>query len=215
MENTSNLTLRQEDPAITSLSPGQYQRLSTPKQFRTTISEAKQRIDIVSTIQAAGIELHQRGAHYWGLCPFHGEKSPSFTVNTDRQRFHCFGCGESGDAIDFIRKIHGFSFPDALKHLGIARGPMTPEAIDEARRQKRRRDLMESFRRWKSVKADEIGTVLRVSRKLTGQIRTVEDLDRLGDAYHLIPLLEHQLEILISGSDKAQFQYWRSDNGKI
>ena len=179
------------------------------------ISDAKRQIDIISVIQGAGVELHQRGVHHWGLCPFHAEKSPSFTVNTGRQRFHCFGCGESGDAIDFIRKIHGFSFPDALKHLGIARGPMTPESIEASRRQKRRRDLITAFRRWKSVKADEVGTILRISRRLTGQIRTVEDLDRLGDAYHLIPLLEHQLEILISGSDKAQFQYWRSDNGKI
>ena len=176
------------------------------------IADAKQRIDIVDVIQGAGVELYQRGVHYWGCCPFHGDKTPSFVVNPDRQRFHCFGCGESGDVIDFIRKINACSFPDALKHLDIERRPMTPQAIDEARQQKRRRYLMEAFRRWKSTKADEVGTILRVSRKLTGQIRTVEDLERYGDAYHLIPLLEHQLEILISGSDRELFQFWRSDN---
>ncbi len=177
-----------------------------------TIADAKGQIDIISVIQSAGVDLHRRGAHHWGLCPFHGEKTPSFTVNADRQRFHCFGCGESGDVIDFVRKINGFSLPDALRHLGIERGPMTPQAIDEERRQKRRQDLMEVFRKWKTAKADEVGTILRISRRLTGQIRTVADLERFGDIYHQIPVLEYQLEILISGSEQELFQFWRSDN---
>lgn len=177
-----------------------------------TIADAKRQVDIISVIQSAGVDLRQRGAHHWGLCPFHGDKSPSFAVNADLQRFHCFGCGASGDVLDFIRKINGCSLPEALKHLGIKPGPMTPEVIDEARRQKRRRDLMEAFRRWKTAKADEVGTILRISRRLAGQIRTVADIERFGVAYHLIPLLEYQLEILISGSDRELFQFWRSDN---
>jgi hypothetical protein len=64
------------------------------------------------------VELRKSGKEYHGLCPFHADKTPSFHVNEDKGVFHCFGCGESGDVFDFIMKLDGVSFVEAVKSLG-------------------------------------------------------------------------------------------------
>jgi len=64
-------------------------------------------------------DLRRRGKEHVGFCPFHGEKTPSFSVSDSKQFFHCFGCHEHGDVIAFIMKIDGLSFPEACKALGI------------------------------------------------------------------------------------------------
>ena len=74
--------------------------------------------DIVHIIEQEGIEL-KRGKT---LCPFHSERTPSFMVNSNKQTFHCFGCGESGDVISFIMKLKDITFKDALVYLGIKSG---------------------------------------------------------------------------------------------
>ena len=76
----------------------------------------KQRLDIVEVIKDY-VDLKKAGRNYKGLCPFHNEKTPSFVVNEDRQTFHCFGCGEGGDAIGFVMKRENFDFIDAIEHL--------------------------------------------------------------------------------------------------
>lgn len=75
--------------------------------------------DAADIIQVIGeyINLQRTGANYKGLCPFHGEKTPSFIVNPVRRTFHCFGCSEGGDVISFFMKYHNLPFPDALKEL--------------------------------------------------------------------------------------------------
>jgi DNA primase len=73
------------------------------------------------------VSLKKSGRNYLGLCPFHGEKTPSFTVNQERQIFHCFGCGEGGNVIGFIMKREGLSFPEAVRHLAARRGIALPE----------------------------------------------------------------------------------------
>ena len=70
-------------------------------------------VDIVSRY----VNLKKTGSNYVGLCPFHSEKTPSFTVSETKQLFHCFGCGEGGDLITFIMKIENLSFIDAVKFL--------------------------------------------------------------------------------------------------
>ncbi len=78
--------------------------------------ELKDRIDIVELISRY-VHLKRRGANYFGLCPFHSEKTPSFSVNPKGRFFHCFGCGASGDAITFYMKIENLDFKDAIKEL--------------------------------------------------------------------------------------------------
>ncbi len=65
------------------------------------------------------VELRKAGKEYKGLCPFHSEKTPSFMVNQDKGLFHCFGCGASGDVIDFIMQLDGMTFPEAVESLRI------------------------------------------------------------------------------------------------
>ena len=76
--------------------------------------------DLATIIQAAGIELRPAGGgRLKGLCPFHSEKTASFIVFRDTQRFHCFGCGVGGDLIDFVMQRRGLSFPEALETLSV------------------------------------------------------------------------------------------------
>ncbi|GAC1659427.1 MAG: hypothetical protein NVS9B15_21960 [Acidobacteriaceae bacterium] len=76
----------------------------------------KEQADIVRLISEYGVRLKKSGAQNWsGLCPFHKEKSPSFSVHQTRQFFHCFGCGKSGDVFTFVREIDNVSFPEAIR----------------------------------------------------------------------------------------------------
>lgn len=80
------------------------------------INEVKERAAIVDVV-ADYVSLRKSGANYQGLCPFHGEKTPSFNVNPARGIFHCFGCGVGGNVVTFIMKMEGLSFPEAVKFL--------------------------------------------------------------------------------------------------
>jgi DNA primase len=86
----------------------------------TNLSDAKEEVkktaDIVEII-GQYVQLKKRGQNYIGLCPFHSERSPSFTVNQDKQIYHCFGCGRGGDVFTFWMEYHNLSFPQSLKDL--------------------------------------------------------------------------------------------------
>ncbi|MBU1566643.1 MAG: DNA primase [Proteobacteria bacterium] len=79
-------------------------------------AQIKERADIVQIIGEC-VELKRSGVRFLGRCPFHGEKTPSFSVHSGQQFYHCFGCGESGDVFSFMMKYHNFDFPTALKEL--------------------------------------------------------------------------------------------------
>jgi DNA primase len=80
------------------------------------VAEVLRRTDIVELI-GAHLPLRAAGRTFKALCPFHNEKTPSFVVNPERQIFHCFGCGEGGDAIGFLLKHERLSFPEAVRLL--------------------------------------------------------------------------------------------------
>ena len=94
-----------------------------PPQF---IEDLKQQADIVVVIQDY-VTLRKTGATYKGLCPFHGEKTPSFHVNRERGFFHCFGCGVGGDVLKFLELHDKLSFTDAVKQLAQRFGMSIPE----------------------------------------------------------------------------------------
>ncbi|GAB4073425.1 DNA primase [Barrientosiimonas marina] len=93
-----------------------------------TIEEVRKSNDIVDVI-GDYIQLKKQGRNYFGLCPFHGEKTPSFSVTQDKQIFHCFGCGKGGNVLTFIMEIEGYTFSEALKFLAERSGIEVPEAI--------------------------------------------------------------------------------------
>ena len=84
-------------------------------------NQIKDNSDIVDII-GEYVDLKKAGSSYKGLCPFHNEKTPSFTVDKKKQLFHCFGCGAGGDVVSFIMQKEGLSYPDSLKYLGQKAG---------------------------------------------------------------------------------------------
>lgn len=89
------------------------------------IEEIKSRVDIVE-LASEYLTLKKAGRNYLGLCPFHQEKTPSFTVNREKQIFYCFGCGEGGNVITLLMKIANKSFPEAIKYLAEKTGVLLP-----------------------------------------------------------------------------------------
>ena len=86
--------------------------------------------------------LTRKGNNLWGLCPFHNEKTPSFSVSPDKQIYHCFGCGKGGGVISFIMEIENLPFPDAVRLLAQRAGLEVPDTgADDAGRKKRARAL--------------------------------------------------------------------------
>jgi len=99
------------------------------------IEEIRQRNDIVDVISSY-IKLKKTGSNYVGLCPFHNEKSPSFSVSPNRQMYHCFGCGVGGNVITFVMEYENFNFVEAVKCLADRCGMQLPETqvSEEVRR---------------------------------------------------------------------------------
>ena len=86
----------------------------------------------VSEIVGRKVRLVRKGREHTGLCPFHNEKSPSFTVNDDKAFYHCFGCGAHGDVINFVLETEGLSFPETVERLSSQAGLQIPEYTPEA-----------------------------------------------------------------------------------
>ena len=107
-----------------------------PEKF---ISELVDRSDIVDVVSGY-VRLSKRsGANLFGLCPFHSEKTPSFSVNRDKQIYHCFGCGKGGGVISFVMEIENLSYPEAVAFLARRAGMQMPEETDSAESRKRAR----------------------------------------------------------------------------
>ena len=94
-----------------------------PEDLIDEITSANDIVDIVSQ----HIKLTRRGRNYFGLCPFHGEDTPSFSVSPEKQIFHCFGCGKGGNVISFIMELESLPFVEAVQHLAEQRGIPIPE----------------------------------------------------------------------------------------
>ena len=113
----------------------------------TFIHDLLARVDIVEVV-GRHVQLKKGGANLSGLCPFHAEKSPSFTVSPSKQFYHCFGCGASGDAIRFLTEYSGMTFVDAVKDLAQQVGLQVPEEDsspaerEQAAAQKQRRSTL-------------------------------------------------------------------------
>lgn len=103
------------------------------------IEEIRSRNDILDVV-GSYVKLKRSGSVYMGLCPFHNEKSPSFSVTPGKQMYHCFGCGEGGDVFSFIMKYENYTFMEALKMLADRAGVDLPE-MEYSAEEKQRADL--------------------------------------------------------------------------
>lgn len=96
------------------------------------VEEIRTKNDIVDIISGY-VRLKKQGSNYFGLCPFHNEKSPSFSVSQNKQMYHCFGCGAGGNVFTFIMEYENYTFPEAIKYLAEKAGVSLPEIeYDEA-----------------------------------------------------------------------------------
>ena len=100
------------------------------------LNEVRENSDIVEVISQY-VHLKRSGRNYFGLCPFHNEKSPSFSVSPDKQIFHCFGCGVGGNVFTFISKIEGIGFKEAIENLADRAGIILPKSTnnDESKKE--------------------------------------------------------------------------------
>lgn len=148
------------------------------------IQELLARVDIVDVV-GRHVKLRKGGANWMGLCPFHGEKSPSFSVSPVKQFYHCFGCGQHGTAIDFLMAFSGYGFVDAVKDLAQDLGLRVPNEQND-------RDPKAAAARARAP--DLIETVERAAR-FYGH--------RLRDAPHAIEYLKRRG---LSGKTAARFR---------
>ncbi|MEW6447375.1 MAG: DNA primase [Bacillota bacterium] len=109
------------------------------------IEEVLNRTDIVALI-SEHVRLVKKGQRYVGLCPFHQEKSPSFTVSPEKQFFYCFGCGAGGDALKFLMLRENLTFPEALERLADRTGFELPVASRDASVERRQREREQAWR---------------------------------------------------------------------
>jgi DNA primase len=116
--------------------------MAFPPQF---LEELRSRVGLADLI-GRRTKLIKKGREYSGLCPFHNEKTPSFTVNEEKGFYHCFGCGANGDLIEFVKQTEGVSFPEAIERLaGIAGLEMPVERPEDRARQQRAATLHEAM----------------------------------------------------------------------
>lgn len=115
--------------------------MAVTQEFLRTLKEKLNIIDVASSY----VTLEKKGASYWACCPFHHEKTPSFSINESDQFYHCFGCGASGDVIKFVREMENIDFMDAVKQLADrAKLPMPEDSGDNGKtfEQKKKRDTL-------------------------------------------------------------------------
>jgi DNA primase len=152
------------------------------------VEDLKAHLDIVQIV-GERVALRKAGAASWkGLCPFHGEKTPSFHVHGDRQFFHCFGCGASGDAIKFVQLNDSLNFPDAVRQLAARAGMPVPEPEDgkaDVESQREREALLKVHEVAASWFTAQLATAAgrAASRVLRDRGMTQETIDVLGFGY--------------------------------
>lgn len=107
----------------------------TQQAYNSAIEEIKNRCNIIDVVSAL-VNLKRTGNNYKGLCPFHNEKTPSFVVSEPKQIFTCFGCGASGDAIEFVKKYYNLTFPEAVERLALQYGIDLPSTYADQKKNK-------------------------------------------------------------------------------
>src|SRR5919199_6966190 len=122
------------------MATGKWQlKMITPQ----TIQQITSRIDIIDVV-GEFVKLKKRGTNYLGLCPFHNEKSPSFTVSPNKEIYKCFGCGKSGNTIGFIMEHEKYSFVEALRWIA-ARYNIEVEETETSPEVKQQQQVAESL----------------------------------------------------------------------
>ena len=111
------------------------------------IEEVRMKNDIVDVVSQY-VKLNKRGSTYFGLCPFHNEKTPSFSVTPAKQMYYCFGCGAGGNVFNFVMEYENYTFGEALKHLADRAGGSF-RRLNIPEKQRRKQNVGLPF--WRSI----------------------------------------------------------------
>lgn len=130
-----------KDGLATYIMASQNQRKINMYYSEDVVEEVRQRSDIVDIISSY-ISLKKSGSSYLGLCPFHNEKTPSFSVSGGKQMYYCFGCGAGGNVFTFLMEYENLTFPEALEQLAGQAGVALPEK-DSSGEDREKRDMRE------------------------------------------------------------------------
>jgi DNA primase len=145
-----------------------------------SVADIKSRLPVVEIVGET-VNLKKAGSTWKGLCPFHGEKTPSFTVSPERESWHCFGCGEHGDIFTFVMKRDGIDFREALGRLAERAGvELSAAGAREDRRRKRLREALDAAIAWYREVLRQAHQAEPARRYLTERGFTEETLDRFA-----------------------------------
>jgi DNA primase len=145
-----------------------------------SVTEIKSRLPVVEIVGET-VNLKRAGSTWKGLCPFHVEKTPSFTVSPERESWHCFGCGEHGDIFTFVMKRDGLDFREALSRLAERAGvELSASGAREDRRRKRLREALEAAIAWYREVLRQARVAEPARRYLAERGFTEETIDRFG-----------------------------------
>ncbi|MFZ2619877.1 MAG: DNA primase [Alphaproteobacteria bacterium] len=122
------------------------------------LEQLRRRVPLVEEVRKAVPALKKKGKFWWGCCPFHQEKSPSFHVRPDDGHYHCFGCGAHGDVITFAMETKGLSFPDAVEALANQAGMALPQVKSDPAAEKARHDGLQALARAQVYYSKGIGS---------------------------------------------------------
>lgn len=143
------------------------------------VREVLERASIVEVVSEY-VPLRRSGANFLGLCPFHAEKTPSFNVNPAREIFHCFGCGVGGNAISFVMKIEGLSFPESVKLLARKTGVEIEERLLTSA-EKQALDERQAFRKIQELASAYYSDVLKRAPEAAEARRYLEKRNAFGE----------------------------------
>jgi DNA primase len=161
--------------------------------------------DIVTVLENEGLQLKQRGKDFWGLCPFHDEKTPSFKVNPDRQLYYCFSCHEHGDIISAIQKLKGVSFKNTLEYLGISNGRrVKPDPVKS-----RAREIRKQYEAWKHEYCLHLADMLRQFDRKKTTFTDTDQVEQCATLYHQATTWELDYSILTANDEKMKFELFR------
>lgn len=146
------------------------------------IKDLLDRVDIVEVISRV-VTLKKKGINWFGLCPFHHEKTGSFSVNQSKQFYKCFGCGAHGNAIGFLMQYKGISYPEAIRELAAEIGMPVPEEREERERRKKTASLSELMGKAASYYALELRKSDEARAYLQGRQISAETQAKFGLGY--------------------------------
>ena len=196
---------------------------------QTFIQELLARADVVEIV-GRYVQLKKGGANFMGLCPFHGEKSPSFSVSPAKQFYHCFGCGKNGNAISFLMDHAGMTFVEAVKDLAQQYGMQVPEddaspqdrarAAEQREKQATLTDVLEkagdAFR--KHLKASPAAVAYLKGRGLSGEVAKQFGLGYAPEGWRTLasvfpnyddPLLAESGLVIVNAEDDKRYDRFR------